>query len=144
MFQSVPTLEEWVCVTWSLTSRPGTTSASPAPPRTGWWSGSTTSTNTSWSRPGWRRRDTSFRTAPATAPSSRWSPSLSCVGGDVCFQAESVSDYSYPDGRVWSQLFTAGRYSDPSLAKKQLPMINDRSQSVKKPPMFEGDKLGHQ
>ena len=57
-------------------------------------------------------------------------------------QAESVADYLYPDGRVWSQLFTEGRYSDPSLAEKQLPMINGPA-TVKKLPMFEGAEPGH-
>ena len=37
---------EWVCVTWCLTSRPGTTSPSPGPQRTGSWSGWTISITT--------------------------------------------------------------------------------------------------
>ena len=41
---------------------------------------------------------------------------------------------------MWSQLFTEGRYRDPSLAEKQLPMINGAGR-VKKPPMFEGADL---
>ena len=51
-----------------------------------------------------------------------------------------MADYLYPEGRVWSQLFTEGRYRDPSLAEKQLPMINGTGR-VKKPPMFEGADL---
>ena len=42
---------------------------------------------------------------------------------------------------MWSQLFSQGRYRDPSLAEKQLPMINGTGK-VKKPPMFEGAGLG--
>ena len=42
---------------------------------------------------------------------------------------------------MWSQLFTEGRYRDPSLAEKQLPMINGGAGRVKKPPMFEGAGL---
>jgi len=57
-------------------------------------------------------------------------------GYSTKFKAESVEDYLYPDGRVWRQLFTEGRYTDPSLAEKQLPMINGRPK-VKKPAMFE-------
>ena len=41
---------------------------------------------------------------------------------------------------MWSQLFTEGRYRDPSLAEKLLPMINGPGR-VKKPPMFEGAGL---
>ena len=42
----VLTLEAWVCATWFRTSRPGTTSRSPGPRRTGSWSGSTISITT--------------------------------------------------------------------------------------------------
>ena len=45
-------------------------------------------------------------------------------GYSTKFKEESVEDYLYPEGRVWTQLFTEGRYTDPSLAEKQLPMVN--------------------
>ena len=54
-------------------------------------------------------------------------------------QEEAVSAYSYPDGAEWRRLFSCGRYTDPSLAAKQLPMINEAAagDKVKQPPMFE-------
>jgi len=52
---------------------------------------------------------------------------------------ESFSDHLYPSGHVWRALADAGKYRDPSLPHKQLPMINDQDEgrTVKKPPMFE-------
>jgi len=44
-------------------------------------------------------------------------------GYSTKFKEESVTDYVYPDGVVWKKLFTEGKYRDPSLEKKVLPMV---------------------
>ena len=44
-------------------------------------------------------------------------------GYSTRFREESVSDYLYPGGKVWSKLFADGKYKDPSLEKKVLPMV---------------------
>lgn len=45
-------------------------------------------------------------------------------GYSTKFKEESVTDYLYPDGVAWRKLFTEGKYKDPSLEKKVLPMVN--------------------
>ena len=47
-----------------------------------------------------------------------------------------MSDYAYPNGVAWRKLVADGKYKDPSLAQKLLPMVNE-SALVRKPPMFE-------
>jgi len=50
----------------------------------------------------------------------------SAPGYSTQFKDDSVEDYLYPDGRVWKALFAEGKYKDPSLDKKMLPMINNK------------------
>ena len=66
----------------------------------------------------------------------------SAPGYSTQFKDESIEDYAYPDGRAWRTLFAEGKYKDPSLEKKLLPMVNE-SAKVKKPPMFEDSQKSY-
>ena len=48
----------------------------------------------------------------------------SAPGYSTQFKAQAVADYAYPDGAALKKLVADGKYSDPSLAKKLLPMVN--------------------
>lgn len=60
----------------------------------------------------------------------------SAPGYSTQFKDQAVSDYAYPNGVAWRKLVADGKYKDPSLAQKLLPMVNE-SALVRKPPMFE-------
>lgn len=49
------------------------------------------------------------------------------AGYSTEFKTESIEDFTYPCGRVWTKLVNEGQYNDPSFAQKQFPMINDGS-----------------
>jgi len=50
------------------------------------------------------------------------------AGYSTEFGEESLADHLYPTGRVWRELFSSGRYKDPSLAQKKHPMIHPVTQ----------------
>ena len=33
---------------------------------------------------------------------------------------KSVKDYTYPNGKIWKDLFQSGKYTDPSRVQKRL------------------------
>jgi len=63
-----------------------------------------------------------FEDPPRVENARYVTPSL--PGYSTKFKQESVEDYLYPTGRVWTELFKSGKYKDPSLEKKTLPMIH--------------------
>lgn len=45
-------------------------------------------------------------------------------GYSTYFLEDSVKDFLYPSGRVWKELFSSGKYRDPSIEGKLLPMLH--------------------
>jgi len=60
---------------------------------------------------------------PAVVNSARYEVPLSS-GYSTKLKDQFRNDYVYPTGNVWRELFSTGKYQDPSFAKKLLPMAH--------------------
>lgn len=58
-----------------------------------------------------------FKNPPKMGPSKYFPPMD--PGYSTEMLPESVTDFSYPSGKVWQDLFSTGKYNDPSLKQKR-------------------------
>lgn len=58
-----------------------------------------------------------FKNPPEMGPSKYYPPKD--PGYSTEMLAESVIDYAYPNGKIWQDLFSSGKYRDPSLEQKR-------------------------
>jgi len=61
---------------------------------------------------------------PATVTNARYNVPKA-PGYSTKFKDEYRRDHQYPTGAVWKKLFSSNQYCDPSLAKKNMPMIHN-------------------